>query len=147
MSRIVKIAACAVPWFNKEQSEAKQGNAIARAAIALVAEAGRRGADIVCLPEYCLNDFDFQTNRRVPMRSSAPTLRTISRLAAKHRMYVIAPMMENGGRGRQFNTAVLFDRRGKIVGKYRKTHLCLPDISEGEYTTAGNEVPIFQTDF
>jgi predicted amidohydrolase len=147
MSRIVKIAACAVPWFTNKQSEAKQGDAMARAAIALVAEAGRRGADIVCLPEYCLNNFNFQSNRRAPLRSSAPTIRQIARLAAKHRMYVIAPMIEDGGRGKQFNTAMLFDCRGKLAGRYRKTHLCLPDISEGEYITAGDQLPVFKTDF
>src|ERR1041385_1609670 len=103
MSRIVKIASCAVPWFTKEQSEAKQGDVMALAAVALVDKAGRSGADIVCLPEYCLNNFDFHSNRRVPLRSFSPTMRQIARLASKHRMYVIAPMIEDGRRGRQFN--------------------------------------------
>src|SRR5690606_21644241 len=43
------------------------------------------------------------------------------------------------------NTAVLIDRQGKLVGKYRKVHLT---IGEGENgLTPGTDYPVYDTDF
>jgi predicted amidohydrolase len=46
---------------------------------------------------------------------------------------------------RYYNTAVLFDRRGAIVGRYRKTHLPLAEAESG--VTPGSDYPVFETDF
>ena len=53
-------------------------------------------------------------------------------------------MLELDGE-KTYDTAVLIDRRGNIAGKYRKTHLPLAEVEDGE--TAGNEYPVFDTDF
>jgi predicted amidohydrolase len=147
MSRIVKIATCSVSWFSEEAAKAKQGDAIARAATALVEEAGRRGADIVCLPEYAMGTYRFEDSGYVPQRIPGPATKTLGRVAARYRMYVIAPFVEEAGKAKPFNTAVLLDRRGKIVGSYRKTHLCVPGYQEGECYLAGDTLPVFETDF
>lgn len=44
-----------------------------------------------------------------------------------------------------YNTAVLIDRSGNIIGKYRKVQLPLTEVSEG--ITPGNGVPVFDADF
>src|SRR5204862_4229909 len=44
-------------------------------------------------------------------------------------------------------SAVLIDRAGKIARNYRTTLRCLPQFHEGETTAAGDEVPVFKTDF
>ena len=44
-----------------------------------------------------------------------------------------------------YNTSLLFNRKGEIVGKYRKTHLTMSELEDG--IVAGNELPIFETDF
>src|SRR5438132_201983 len=101
----------------------------------LVEEAGKGGADIVCLPEFSaapVRDSKFQPE---PVPGSAT--KAFSSLAAKYTMYVIVPLIEDSGGSKHYNTAVLLDRSGNIVGKYRKTHLCLPQFHEGETTIAG----------
>lgn len=147
MSRKVRIATCAVPYFSPTRTRAKPGDAVARMATALVEEAGRSGADIVCLPEFSLSRFNFRTHRWLPQAVPGPAIQRLGALAARHRMYVIAPLLEDCGQRKAYNTAVFLDRRGRIVGKYRKTHLCLPRFAEGETTLPGNEIPVFPTDF
>ena len=44
-----------------------------------------------------------------------------------------------------YNSAPLFDRRGKLVGIYDKFMLYDPELDEG--TTPGNRMPVFRTDF
>ena len=44
-----------------------------------------------------------------------------------------------------YNTAVLLDRTGKLMGKYRKVYLPREEIQGG--LTPGNDFPVFDTDF
>jgi N-carbamoylputrescine amidase len=111
----------------------------------MVERAGKSGADIVCLPEFSaapLRDGVFQ-----PETVPGPATEAFAALAAEYKMYVIVPLVEATGGAKNYNTAVLLDRGGKIVGKYRKTHLCLPTCHEGDTTLPGDEVPVFKTDF
>ncbi|MBI4025663.1 MAG: carbon-nitrogen hydrolase family protein [Verrucomicrobia bacterium] len=147
MSGKVRIATCTVPWFSTEETRAKQTDAVARAAMTLVEEAGRRGADIVCLPEFCLDNYNFKANHWIPQRAPGPATEALAAIAARHRIYIIAPLLEDIGKRKACNTAVLLDRSGETVGRYRKTHLCMRGFSEGETTEAGDELPVFRTDF
>ena len=61
-------------------------------------------------------------------------------LARKHGTYLAVALSESGKEGRKFHTSVLFNRGGKIVGKYRKTH-ALPD----DRVSLGDELPVFDT--
>src|SRR5260221_11128365 len=50
------------------------------------------------------------------------------------------------GEGAVFkNTAVLIDRAGRFIGKYRKVYLPREEIEGG--LTPGNDYPVFRTDF
>ena len=44
-----------------------------------------------------------------------------------------------------YNTAVLIDRDGLLVGKYRKVNLPYDEFEDG--ITPGSDYPVFQTDF
>jgi predicted amidohydrolase len=59
-------------------------------------------------------------------------------------MYVCAGNIERRG-SHLFNTAVLFDRRGRLVGQYDKTHLTIGELQDG--FSCGSEYPVFDLDF
>jgi predicted amidohydrolase/regulation of enolase protein 1 (concanavalin A-like superfamily) len=73
-----------------------------------------------------------------------PSTDVMSTLARSYGTYVAFGMLEREGR-LLYNAAVLLDRNGAIVGKYRKVQLPLAEVSGG--ITPGSTVPVFQTDF
>ncbi|MBN2133679.1 MAG: carbon-nitrogen hydrolase family protein [Sedimentisphaerales bacterium] len=96
--------------------------------------AGKKGVDIACLPE----EFAGTTAEPIP----GPTTQAAARLARQYHMYVICPIREQAG-DEQYNTAVLIDRRGQIVGRYRKVF-----VFWGEGLHCSREgARVFETDF
>ena len=96
--------------------------------------AGKQGVDVACLPE----EFAGFTAEPIP----GPTTRAVAEMAKKHGMYVICPIREQDG-DKQYNTAVLLDREGKVVGRYRKVF-----VYWGEGLHLSREgVKAFETDF
>lgn len=73
-----------------------------------------------------------------------PTSRALGEMARKKKSYIAAGIYERDGID-IFNTAILVDRRGEVVGKYRKVYLPREEIEGG--ITPGNEYPVFETDF
>ena len=114
-------------------------------AFGYVEQAGKAGADLVCLPEYGAGDC--VPGRFVPTPVPGPITDDFAALAARYHCYVVAPVVEEAPGGKPYNTAVLLGRRGELVGRYRKTHLCLPGHQEGERYRAGDELPVFALDF
>lgn len=55
--------------------------------------------------------------------STGPTVTALREAARKHAMIVVAPIYELDPDGRRFNTAVVINERGDVLGKYRKTHI------------------------
>jgi len=96
--------------------------------------AGKKGVDIACLPE------EFAGTEAEPI--PGPTTQAVARLAQQYHMYVICPIREQAG-DEQYNTAVLIDRQGQIVGRYRKVF-----VFWGEGLHCSREgVKVFETDF
>lgn len=73
----------------------------------------------------------------------AEDLKAFAALAREFRTHIAVAMAETGKDGRKFHSAVLFDRSGGVVGKYRKTH-ALPD---DDGLALGDDLPVFKTDF
>ncbi len=96
--------------------------------------AGKNGVDIACLPE----EFAGMKAEPVP----GPTTSTVAELAKQYHMYVICPIREQAG-DREYNTAVLIDREGRVAGYYRKVF-----VFWGEGVHCSTEgVKVFTTDF
>jgi predicted amidohydrolase len=96
--------------------------------------AGKNGVDIACLPE----EFAGTVAEPVP----GPTTEAVAKLAKQYNMYVICPIREQAG-DKQYNTAVLIDRRGEVAGYYRKIF-----VFWGEGLHLSTEgVKAFDTDF
>jgi len=93
--------------------------------------------DIACLPELFA--------RRPAEAIPGPTTQHMSTWAGQHNCYVICPLKAKVN-GRIYNSAVLFDRQGRLVGRYDKIHLTEGEIGQG--TTPGHpDPPVFRTDF
>lgn len=137
MARPVKIASCAIET-NFSTGQLDQ-------CLKLIDDAGKHGADIVCLPEYSGSIYVNGSWSASPV--PGPITDAFAKLAAKHAMWVIVPMVEASDKDLPYNSAILLDRKGHIAGRYRKTHLCLPGHSEGKLYRPGDDLPVFETDF
>jgi len=73
-----------------------------------------------------------------------PTTATLAELAKKRSSYVVAGIYEREGPA-VYNTAVLLNRAGDVIGKYRKVYLPREEIEHG--LTPGSDYPVFHTDF
>jgi predicted amidohydrolase len=104
------------------------------------------GVDLVCLPEN-INTDEVVTEDKWKLIESipGPTTQRLAEKARQHKVYIAASIAERDGDLR-YNTAVLIDRRGEIVAKYRKSHLTISEhLLSG--ITEGNEFVVHQTDF
>lgn len=105
-----------------------------------------RGADLVCLPEL-INVTGVTGMDRAELAEPipGPTYEHLAEKAREHGFYVAASLLERQG-GAIYNTGLMIDRTGGILGKYRKTHLAPgEDLLQG--VAPGNDHPVFQTDF
>ena len=107
-------------------------------------KAGQQGADIVCLPEGItvvgLGKKYLDVAEPVP----GPSTEFLGKIAKKHNMYIVAGIYEKE-KEVVFNTSVLLDRQGELLGKYRK--VCLPREEIEGGITPGISFPVFDTDF
>lgn len=111
----------------------------------LIVTAGRCGADVVCLPETCpAHDLPWEDCFAIVESIPGPLFDSLSRGARDHKTYVIAGLTERRGE-RIYNTAVVIDRRGELIGQYDKIHPVLPEMDRG--VTPGDAVRVFETDF
>jgi len=67
----------------------------------------------------------------------------IAKIAKHYKMYIIAPIYEAVGE-KIYNTAVVFDRKGNIMGKHYKT---LVPVMETWLVDTGDEYEVYETDF
>ena len=112
-------------------------------AVQRVREAGRNGAQIICLPElfrtqyFCQREDPalFDLAETIP----GPTTEAMSKAAVEARAIVIVSLFEQRTRGLYHNTAALIGSDGEIKGLYRKMHI--PDdplYYEKYYFTPGD---------
>jgi predicted amidohydrolase len=143
-SRMVRVATvrfgdCASPLTLADQCER---------IITKLDDAGAVKADIVCLPEICnvtgVPRSNYGHSEIAEEVSDGSYCKLFSAKAREHNMYVLAGIIERQG-DHLFNTAVLFDRSGRLVGKYRKTHPTFGEMLNG--ISCGSEYPVFNLDF
>lgn len=102
---------------------------------------------IACLPEMFntgynrdgLGQMIFDLAEPVPGETTAE----LGRLARESDLAIVAGVIERGESGAPsiYDTVVLINREGELIGKYRKSHL-YPD--EKRYFSQGNELPVFE---
>lgn len=111
---------------------------------ALVDRAADAGADLVCLPETLLGIGTGGPGPSDALPIPGPATEAFGQRARARKLWVCAGLSERDG-DRIYNSAVLLDRGGHLVGKYRKTHLPIQEVEAG--FTPGKELPVFGTEF
>jgi predicted amidohydrolase len=135
MARIVHAAAAQMgPIARSETRKDTVGRLIA-----LIREAKGRGAELVVFTELALTTFfprwliedeaelDSFYEKEMPGPETRPLFDEAKKLGVGFYLGYAELVVEDG-RKRRFNTAILVDRSGAIIGKYRKVHL--PGFSE-----------------
>src|SRR4030088_3431228 len=108
--------------------------AVVRRLSALLREAHGAGAKFVVFPELALTTFfprywmtdQSQIDRYFEREMPGPETRVLFETAKElgvGRYVGYAELTEEAGRTRRFNTSILVDPKGKVVGRYRKIHL------------------------
>jgi len=116
----VKVAAVQILGYDKTDVP-RPGYDPTEAMVPYINKAGDEGAQLVVFPEYVLG--------RIPV--PGPTTERISKAAAANSIYVIGGCWGVYDDDSFANAALLFDRTGKIIGKYHKTHAAV-DRWEGD---------------
>ncbi|MBK9080622.1 MAG: N-carbamoyl-D-amino-acid hydrolase [Rhizobiales bacterium] len=130
MSRILTVAAGQLGPIQRSHDRA---SVVARM-LKLMEQAAANGVDLVAFPELALTTFfprwfmadqaevDSFFEREMPSRETAPLFEAARRLKLGFTLGY-AELVEQDGRTRRFNTQIMVDKTGSVVGKYRKIHL------------------------
>lgn len=115
----------------------------------LVSRCAEEGAELVVMPEgflegYVVNEPGMTRERFIALAEpmDGPDVERFRGLARKRRVWLLACFAEREG-DRAYNTALLLDSAGEIMGKYRKTHA--QSGGDWRYYTPGEALPVFQT--
>jgi predicted amidohydrolase len=137
--RRVRVAA-----VNLRPRDTASAEASVRAFVSLATRQVPEGADVILLPEGITMVGTGKTYVEVSEPVPGPTTAALGELARRKDAYVVAGLYERDGAA-VYNTAVLLDRRGRLLGRYRKVYLPREEIEGG--LTPGSEYPTFATDF
>ncbi|MCI0331879.1 MAG: ChbG/HpnK family deacetylase [Planctomycetes bacterium] len=140
----VRVAGIVLKWLRTD----KEAN-YARAE-KMIAAAAHGGARLVCTTEcfldgYAIKDKSIPLDQYRALGEPIPAGRyfqRLSKLADRFDIYLVAGMLEADGEHR-YNTAVVLDPDGKLLGRYRKHKL----EHELVRNTPGTETPVFRTPF
>lgn len=112
-------------------------------AVARIAEAAGRGAQVICLQELFATPYpcqeedhrEFDLAEPIP----GPTADRIARAAGEHGVVVVGSFFERRAPGLYHNTAAVYDADGSLCGLYRKMHIPDdPHFYEKFYFTPGD---------
>lgn len=130
MSRIVTLAGAQLGPIARSETRAE----VVDRMIVLMRQAHERGADVVVFPELALTTFfprwwmedqaevDSFFEREMPGPETARLFDTARELQVGFHLGY-AELAEEDGAVRHYNTCILVDKAGTIIGKYRKVHL------------------------
>lgn len=137
--RKVKVASVNLRPAKSESSQESVGQFIEMIARVVPAD-----ADVILLPEGITVVGTRLKYVEVAEPVPGPVTQRLGEVARKRNAYIVAGIYEKEGTT-VYNTSVLIDRKGDLVGKYRKVYLPREEVEGG--ITPGSTYPVFQTDF
>jgi predicted amidohydrolase len=144
MKRPLTIAAVQLPSVAPGRSNAARQRANFALAESWLHAAGKRGADIACIGETFNVLGAKLTHRNTPAlvrRAMTETIKRFAPIARRHRMALIIPILALVD-GQVRNVAVVFDAKGRVVGRYFKVHCIENERAYG--TVPGDTWPVFK---
>jgi hypothetical protein len=130
MARVITVGAAQLGPIARSESR----GLVVKRLLDLLGQAQGRGCDLVVFPELALTTFfprwwmedqaeiDAFFEREMPGPETRPLFDEAARLGMAFCLGY-AELIQEGGALRRFNTSILVDRAGHLVGKYRKVHL------------------------
>jgi len=95
--------------------------------LALVEQAAKRGAKIICTQELFRSQYFCQSEDHEHFKLAetipGPSTDAFCKLAKKHKVVIIASLFERRASGLYHNTAAIIDADGSLMGIYRKMHI------------------------
>lgn len=123
-------------------------------ALEFIEQAAVNGAKIISLGEMFI--CPYRNNAFIEYaeeEASSITLKSISDIAKKHSVYVVAGSIPEKEENRYYNTSYVIGKDGNIIAKHRKMHLFDIDIKDGVYMkesdtfSYGEDITIFDTEY
>ena len=130
MARALTVGAAQLGPIARSESRGE----VVKRLLALLGQAHARGCDLIVYPELALTTFfprwwmedqgeiDAFFEREMPGPETRPLFDEAQRLGIGVCLGY-AELTQEAGRTRRYNTSILVDRRGSLIGKYRKIHL------------------------
>ena len=107
-------------------------------------KAKEKGSDVIVFPEMVDTGYEMSVIREKASSWDEPPFQSIQNIAAENGIHVICGISERV-RDKIYNSAVAFDPRGELLGKYRKAHLAAyPPLDEDSCITPGNTLEIIE---
>lgn len=123
----------------------------------IIESAASEGVNVLCLQEAWSMPFAFCTREKQPWcefaesATDGPSTLFLKEFALKYGMVIISPILERDDIHGDtiWNTAVVINESGKVIGKHRKNHIPrVGDFNESTYYFEGNTGhPVFDTKF
>jgi predicted amidohydrolase len=130
MARMITVGAAQLGPIARSETRGQ----VVKRLLALLGEAHGRGCDLVVFPELTLTTFfprwwmedqaeiDAFFEREMPGSETLPLFDEAQRLGMAF-CFGYAELTVEAGLTRRYNTSILVDKAGRLVGKYRKIHL------------------------
>ncbi|HEX4996383.1 MAG TPA: N-carbamoyl-D-amino-acid hydrolase [Methylomirabilota bacterium] len=130
MARVITVGAAQLGPIARQEGR----GLVVKRLLDLLGQAHGRGCDLVVFPELALTTFfprwwmedqaeiDAFFEREMPGSETRPLFDEAARLGMAFCLGY-AELIREGGALRHYNTSILVDRAGRLVGKYRKVHL------------------------
>jgi N-carbamoylputrescine amidase len=142
---LLKVAGIQLSCHEEKEKNIEKAVKLAQIAI-------EKGAKIICFPElFATPWFPREMNHEhfsYAEKMDGPSVASMQKLSRDHGVAIICPIFEKGEDG-FFNSAVVIDAGGMLLGQYRKIHVPqIPLWEEKYYFSPGNlGFPVFQTKF